>query len=185
MNVFLWNARARNGQIEATLNHPFPAQVEPKGNQGRDVVIRDAIASSAWRDPIPDVSVCARLAEAQARKIKARIAAKEEEERVKMVAMNKQGLANLGDDNAAKSAAPDADDDNATHATKKKTYRKCLDTFQQFVAPDVATTDDLGSTLPVLNTRRGRGSYDRGAKPDSLSRRHAQPPIPYVRTFTL
>ena len=28
MNVFLWNARARNGQVEATLNHPFPAQVE-------------------------------------------------------------------------------------------------------------------------------------------------------------
>ena len=26
MNVFLWNARARNGQVEATLNHPFPAQ---------------------------------------------------------------------------------------------------------------------------------------------------------------
>ena len=28
MNVFLWNARARNGHVEATLNHPFPAQVE-------------------------------------------------------------------------------------------------------------------------------------------------------------
>ena len=27
MNVFLWNARARNTQVEATLNHPFPAQV--------------------------------------------------------------------------------------------------------------------------------------------------------------
>ena len=27
MNVFLWNARARNGHVEATLNHPFPAQV--------------------------------------------------------------------------------------------------------------------------------------------------------------
>ena len=27
MNVFLWNACARNGHIEATLNHPFPAQV--------------------------------------------------------------------------------------------------------------------------------------------------------------
>ena len=27
MNVFLWNARARNGDVEATLNHPFPAQV--------------------------------------------------------------------------------------------------------------------------------------------------------------
>ena len=26
MNVFLWNARARNGHVEATLNHPFPAQ---------------------------------------------------------------------------------------------------------------------------------------------------------------
>ena len=27
MNVFLWNARARNIHVEATLNHPFPAQV--------------------------------------------------------------------------------------------------------------------------------------------------------------
>ena len=27
MNVFLWNARARNSQVEATLNHPFAAQV--------------------------------------------------------------------------------------------------------------------------------------------------------------
>ena len=26
MNVFLWNARARNGHVEATLNLPFPAQ---------------------------------------------------------------------------------------------------------------------------------------------------------------
>ena len=26
MNVFLWNALARNGHVEATLNHPFPAQ---------------------------------------------------------------------------------------------------------------------------------------------------------------
>ena len=26
MNVFLWNVRARNGHVEATLNHPFPAQ---------------------------------------------------------------------------------------------------------------------------------------------------------------
>ena len=28
MNVFLRNARARNGHVEATLNHPFPAQVD-------------------------------------------------------------------------------------------------------------------------------------------------------------
>ena len=27
MNVFLWNARARNSHVEATLNHPFTAQV--------------------------------------------------------------------------------------------------------------------------------------------------------------
>ena len=27
MNVFLRKARARNGHVEATLNHPFPAQV--------------------------------------------------------------------------------------------------------------------------------------------------------------
>ena len=27
MNVFLWNARVRNAHVEATLNHPFPAQV--------------------------------------------------------------------------------------------------------------------------------------------------------------
>ena len=30
MNVFLWNARARNSQVEATLNHPFAAQVARK-----------------------------------------------------------------------------------------------------------------------------------------------------------
>ena len=29
MNVFLWNARARISQVEATLNHPFAAQVPP------------------------------------------------------------------------------------------------------------------------------------------------------------
>ena len=28
MNVFLWNARARNTHVEATSNRPFPAQVE-------------------------------------------------------------------------------------------------------------------------------------------------------------
>ena len=28
MNVFPWNARARNTHVEATLNHPFPAQVQ-------------------------------------------------------------------------------------------------------------------------------------------------------------
>ena len=28
MNVFLRNARARNGHVEATLNHPCPAQVQ-------------------------------------------------------------------------------------------------------------------------------------------------------------
>ena len=27
MNVFLWNVRARNSHVEATLNHPFAAQV--------------------------------------------------------------------------------------------------------------------------------------------------------------
>ena len=31
MNVFLWNARARNGHVEATLNHPFPAQARGAG----------------------------------------------------------------------------------------------------------------------------------------------------------
>ena len=35
MNVFFWNARARNGHVEATLNHPFPAQVE-----NRDLLLR-------------------------------------------------------------------------------------------------------------------------------------------------
>ena len=29
MNVFLWNARPRNTHVEATLNHPFPAQASP------------------------------------------------------------------------------------------------------------------------------------------------------------
>ena len=28
MNVFLWNARGGNVHVEATLNHPFPAQVD-------------------------------------------------------------------------------------------------------------------------------------------------------------
>ena len=33
MNVFLWNARPRNTHVEATLNHPFPAQViDAKGH---------------------------------------------------------------------------------------------------------------------------------------------------------
>ena len=35
MDVFLWNARARNTDVEATLNHPFPAQAsywQPTGS---------------------------------------------------------------------------------------------------------------------------------------------------------
>ena len=51
MKVFLWNARARNTHVEATLNHPFPAQVEalapPKracGPDGRPLCGDDAQA---------------------------------------------------------------------------------------------------------------------------------------------
>ena len=62
MNVFLWNARARNGHVEATLNHPFPAQVMNnwrtlhgraggRASPNRDVVggtvLREAIYSKA------------------------------------------------------------------------------------------------------------------------------------------
>ena len=35
MNVFLWNARARNTNVEATLNHQFPAQVLEFVNNAR------------------------------------------------------------------------------------------------------------------------------------------------------
>ena len=37
MNVFLWNARARNGHVEATLNHPFPAQVHYERDLARAI----------------------------------------------------------------------------------------------------------------------------------------------------
>ena len=30
MSIFFWNAHAENTHIEATLNHPFPAQVNPE-----------------------------------------------------------------------------------------------------------------------------------------------------------
>ena len=33
MNVFLWNARARNTHVEATLNHPFPAQAKKRWDE--------------------------------------------------------------------------------------------------------------------------------------------------------
>ena len=32
MTVILWNARARNSQVEATLNHPFAAQARSSGS---------------------------------------------------------------------------------------------------------------------------------------------------------
>ena len=146
----------------------FCRDVEPSGNQGRDVLIREAILASSWREPIPDVSVCARLAQARARKIEARVAAEEEAARVKMLQQNKEGLA------APRGSTPG---EPGTFAEKRQ-YRKCLDTFAQFVAPDVAGA-------PVANTARGRASYDRGAPADSLSRRARPPPVPHVRTFQL
>ena len=36
VNVFLWNARARNTHVEATLNHPFPAQTPPATSSAID-----------------------------------------------------------------------------------------------------------------------------------------------------
>ncbi|KAH8066151.1 hypothetical protein JL722_565 [Aureococcus anophagefferens] len=106
----------------------FCRDVEPSGNQGRDVLIREAILASSWREPIPDVSVCARLAQARARKIEARVAAEEEAARVKMLQQNKEGLA------APRGSTPG---EPGTFSEKRQ-YRKCLDTFAQFVAPDVA-----------------------------------------------
>ena len=41
MNVFLRNARARNGHVEATLNHPFPAQVVAPASHAMVAHIRD------------------------------------------------------------------------------------------------------------------------------------------------
>ena len=46
MNVYLWNARARNGHVEATLNHPFPAQAAA-----------DATQTRTWQDQIDDLFV--------------------------------------------------------------------------------------------------------------------------------
>ena len=47
MNVFLWNAHAQNGHVEATLNHPFPAQAAKleKGLAAGDVF--DMVDTSA------------------------------------------------------------------------------------------------------------------------------------------
>ena len=47
MDVFLWNARARNTHVEATLNHPFPAQVsfvvdKPEGQRWPLYVAKEA-----------------------------------------------------------------------------------------------------------------------------------------------
>ena len=52
MNVFLRNARARNGHVEATLNHPFPAQVDCGGDADLafDAVNGDVAATSTHGD---------------------------------------------------------------------------------------------------------------------------------------
>ena len=42
MNVFLRNARARTGHVEATLNHPFPAQVIHLNTQLLEAAFDDA-----------------------------------------------------------------------------------------------------------------------------------------------
>ena len=56
MNVFLWNARARNGHVEATLNHPFPAQVD--GTVVATTVGDSPVAlrseRKSWRSPAHD-----------------------------------------------------------------------------------------------------------------------------------
>ena len=60
MNVFLWNARARNGHVEATLNHPFPAQAFVQSYVGSDELDRDGVlngvclcaAALRWRSAL-------------------------------------------------------------------------------------------------------------------------------------
>ena len=47
MNVFLWNARARNTDVEATLNHPFPAQASSVYAALANEVCEGAIAGLA------------------------------------------------------------------------------------------------------------------------------------------
>ena len=58
MNVFLWNARARNGHVEATLNHPFPAQVwydEPALLKAVEAKLKQAVPTMAAADcQLPD-----------------------------------------------------------------------------------------------------------------------------------
>ena len=66
MNVFLWNARARNGHVEATLNHPFPAQVKcldsPSGTRTLKVKVFDALDHGKVRGLADAVVELARLA---------------------------------------------------------------------------------------------------------------------------
>ena len=56
MNVFHWNARARNTHVEATLNHPFPAQVAAANGlvsaEGLRAALRIAVKQDR-DDPLP------------------------------------------------------------------------------------------------------------------------------------
>ena len=72
MNVFLWNARARSIQVEATLNHPFAAQVFHATSDACEldvlVLARSDYAPWAhgelwkWGDPTPWPPMTATLA---------------------------------------------------------------------------------------------------------------------------
>ena len=64
MNVFLWNARARNGHVEATLNHPFPAQVPVRElaasrfkNHPRPAQVGDFVSNATARTRWTNVAV--------------------------------------------------------------------------------------------------------------------------------
>ena len=151
----------------------FCRDVEPSGHTGRDLLIREQVLSESWREPIADVSVCAKLAEKEARAIRKRNHRREEEERARMVASNREGMRS--------STAPGKGAASAASAGKPP-VRRSLDVFQQFVAPDIAASRKLDATLPVLNTQ---SKYDRNAPALSLSRRGMPPPVPCLRTFTL
>ncbi|KAH8083939.1 hypothetical protein JL720_8182 [Aureococcus anophagefferens] len=148
------------GEIPALTMAP-PGVDDVMGSVKRRIREKRILLRPHWAERLREAGA------ARARKIEARVAAEEEAARVKMLQQNKEGLA------APLGSTPG----EPRTFSEKRQYRKCLDTFAQFVAPDVAGA-------PVANTARGRTSYDRGAA-DSLSRRARPPPVPHVRTFQL
>ena len=136
----------------------FCKDVEPRGHRGRDPVVRAMLEADALREPIPEVSICVRLAERRAACIRARRA--RDAERAKIAAITK------ADD---RPSTPPGQLPSPAHRT--------LDIFHQFCAPTSSPRSE-----PARNTSR---AHDPTWAADALSRRAKPAPMPFRRVFSL